>query len=397
MLANALEETKAESASAIVVDPATGEILALANAPTFDPSTRYNSSASESFARRNRAIMDAYEPGSVFKVVTYSAALEEGVVSPEDKIFCGNGQITLGSRVIHDSHPLGELTIREAFAKSSNVAAIKVSMKLGKDKFSEYVSRFGFGQKTNIELPAETAGIVHSLKDNEKTGKPASLSRMASMAMGHEVGVTAIQAVSALAAIANKGTWIQPHLVRKIVSGDAGQRVLWESRPQKRTVVSPETAEKIRSMLVGVVEEGTGKRARLADYDVAGKTGTAQKIIGGKYSQSAYIASFAGFVPASNPRYAIIVVLDNPRGAHQGGQVAAPVFNEIASAALIDNGVLPDSEAYRSSLAKLREKAQEKTQSNSVARPAATPMPSPTANVRRGPSLRPLRKSVEES
>lgn len=369
LLTQALDETKADSVSAIVIEPQTGEILAMANAPTFDPVSKFNGSETDFYVRRNRALTDVYEPGSVFKMVTYSAAIEEGLAKPDEKIHCGNGHIQLGSRIIHDAHPYGELTVSQALAKSSNVAAIKIASRVGNEKFADYMFRFGFGRKTGIDLPAEAIGLVNPLSRWGSTS-------LASMAMGHEVGVTALQAVTAMASIANRGVWVQPHVVKKIVTGDPGQRLLWEAKPETRNVISERTANTIKGMLEDVVETGTARHAvQLAGYTAAGKTGTAQKVVNGTYSNSAYIASFDGFVPVSNPRFAIIVVLDNPKGAHQGGQVAAPIFNKIAQAALTDYGVLPDAEDYRQAMIRLQEKFAT-TPKDWNKEPTASPSPS---------------------
>ena len=346
-LAKALADTQADSISAIVMDTQTGEILAMANAPTFDPSGKWADNKQEEYVRRNRAITDIYEPGSVFKIVGYSGAIEEGLVRPEDKIRC-KGSVTLGSRIIKDEHCHGEVTLAQALAKSSNTGAIHVVRKLGDERFAKYIELFGFGRKTGIDLPAEAFGLARPFNKWQTTS-------FASIAIGQEIGVTAIQAVAAMSAIANRGIWVKPHIVKKIVTGDAGQRTLWEAQPETRKVISEQTAKTISSMLEGVVESGTARHAvQLAGYTAAGKTGTAQKVINGKYSDSAYVASFDGFVPATNPRFAIIVTIDNPKGAHQGGQVAAPVFNQIAQAALSDYGVLPDTEDHRQAMAELQ-------------------------------------------
>ncbi|MBS1806858.1 MAG: hypothetical protein JST84_01545 [Acidobacteria bacterium] len=387
-LAQAVEETKSQSGSAIVLDTSTGEVLALANFPTYDPAARLGGKEEDSYARRNRALTDPYEPGSVFKMVTYSAAIEEGVVKPENKIHCGNGQIALGSRIVRDAHPYGELTVAQALAKSSNVGAIKIGLQVGKDRMFDYLTRFGFGKKTGIDLPGESLGIVRPLND-------WTYNSMGSIPMGHEIGVTAIQAVAAMAAIANRGTWVQPHIVKRIVSSDDERQELWKVNPETRQVISEQTADTIKTMLTGVVESGTARNAvQLAGYTAAGKTGTAQKVINGRYSDSAYVASFAGFVPATSPRFAIIVVLDYPKGAHQGGQVAAPVFNQIAQAALGDYGVLPDTDEYRQKIAELQDEFRAKakdmtkalTASPTPGKVAATPSPKPSATTTATPA-----------
>lgn len=385
LLAKAVEETQSESGSAIVMDISNGEILALTNYPTYDP-MRLTGSEKEAYARRNRALTDPYEPGSVFKIVTYSAALQEGLTKPENKIFCGNGQIAIGPRIVRDAHPYGELTVAQAFAKSSNVAAIKLGLQVGKEKMFEYLTRFGFGKKTGIELPHESPGIVRKLEKWTQNS-------MGSIPMGHEISVTAVQAVAAMAAIANRGTWVQPHIVKQIVSSDAEQRELWRANPVTRRVIDEPTADTMKTLLADVVEIGTARHAiQLAGYTAAGKTGTAQKVMNGAFSSSAYVASFDGFVPATNPRFAIIVVLDYPKGAHQGGQVAAPVFNEIAQAALVDYGVLPDTDEHKKKLAELEKEfqARDKGLTKSLVAAAATPKPvtTPTASVK--PTVTPV-------
>lgn len=386
LLAQTVEETQSESGSAIVLDISNGEILALTNYPTYDP-MHMTGTEKESYARRNRALTDPYEPGSVFKIVTYSAALQEGLVKPENKIFCGNGQIAIGPRIVRDAHPYGELTVAQALAKSSNVAAIKIGMQVGKERMFDYLTRFGFGKKTGIDLPYESSGIVRKFESWTQNS-------MGSIPMGHEIGVTAVQAVAAMAAIANRGTWVQPHIVKQIVSGDAEQRELWKANPVTRQVISEQTADTMRDLLADVVEIGTARHAvQLAGYTAAGKTGTAQKVINGKYSDSAYVASFAGFVPATSPRFAIIVVLDHPKGAHQGGQVAAPVFNKIAQAALVDYGVLPDTPEHKQKIAELEKEFQARSKglTKSLAAAAPTPAaatPTPKASIK--PTIAPV-------
>ncbi len=387
-IAEALTETKADGISAIVMDPATGEILALANAPTFEPGARWQGSEQEKNARRNRAIVDVYEPGSVLKMVTYSAALEEGLARPDEKINC-SGPFMNGPFPISDTHSYGELTVAEALAKSSNVGAIRLALRVNKDRFADYLTRFGFGQKTGIDLPAEEVGMVRSVKNWEPTSLP-------SMAIGYGIGVTAIQAVTAMASIANRGLWVQPHVLKKIVSADASQRVLLEVEPKTHRVMREETADGIKSMLAKVVETGTARNAiQLASYTAAGKTGTAKKVINGKYSDSAYYASFAGFVPATNPRFAIIVVIDTPKGAHQGGQVAAPIFNQIAQAALGDYGVLPDVDEFRQKMSEMQDDLRAKPARQVEAAPSpiklvATPMPKASVKPTPVPSPTPL-------
>ena len=374
-MAQALAETQADSICAIVMDPATGEILSLANAPTFDPrENRYKGDEAEK-ARRNHAIADLYETGSVMKMVTYAAVIEEGLARPDEKINC-QGPYMNGGYAISDTHSNGVLTVSQALAKSSNVGTIRLALRLKKEQFADYLKRFGFGQKTGIDLPFERAGGLPEATEWGPT-------RMPSMAIGYGVSISAIQAVSAMAAIANGGVWTQPHLVKRIESADASGRVLWEANPITRRVISENTAGTMTGMLAGVVENGTARNAvQLANYTAAGKTGTAKKVVNGHYSDSAFYASFVGFVPATKPRFAIIVVLDNPKGAHQGGQVAAPIFNQIAQAALGDYGVLPDVDLPRPKVTVAESRTTPPPQAQAAATPikvAETPAPKPSA------------------
>ncbi|PWT90129.1 MAG: hypothetical protein C5B55_10190 [Blastocatellia bacterium] len=330
----AVERSHAKSGSAIVLNPRNGEILALANAPTFDPN---NLSASPAEARRNWALENVYEPGSTFKIVAYSAAIEKKLAKPDDRIDCLMGAITVAGRLIHDGHRYGVLTLREALAKSSNVAAIKLGLRVGDEGMYDFITRFGFGSRTGIELPAETAGIVRKVD----RWQPSSIG---SIAMGQEVGVTPVQVAAAFGALANDGIRISPHVVRE--TRNAAGVVTYQAQPDQRRVVSAETAITLRGMLEGVTLNGTAKRAQLDGYSAAGKTGTAQKIDPKTrtYSKTKYVGSFVGFAPVSNPQVVIIVVMDEPTGAYHGGDVAAPVFREIAEQILPDLGVMPDIE-----------------------------------------------------
>jgi cell division protein FtsI (penicillin-binding protein 3) len=333
-LAAAVENSKAKSGTAIVLDPRTGEILALANAPSFDPNDARRSAAE---SRANQALQNIYEPGSTFKIVAYSAAIEEGLVKPSDHIDCQMGSINVAGRIVHDHHAFGSLTITEALAKSSNVAAIKLGLRLGDARMYDYIRRYGFGARTNVELPGETAGIVRPVARWQPTS-------MGSIAMGQEIGVTPLQMAAAFAAIANDGVRIAPHLVREIRTTDG--TLTYQAQPEMRRVVSAETAKVLRGMLESVTVSGTAKKAQVEGYTAAGKTGTAQKIDPKTktYSSTKYIGSFVGFAPVDNPAVVIIVVIDEPAGAYHGGDVAAPVFREIAQQILPDLNVAPDME-----------------------------------------------------
>jgi len=330
----AVELTHAKSASAVVLDPRTGEILALANAPGFNPN---DLTTATSEARRNPALESPYEPGSTFKIVAFSAALEKGLVKPEDEINCQMGQITVASRVVHDHKPFGMLTVANALEQSSNVAAIKLGLLVGNESMYDYITRFGFGSRTGIDLPGETVGILHPLKRWQA-------SSIGSIAIGHEIAVTPLQMAVAYGALANNGVRVTPHLVREIRSPDGV--TLFQAAPEQRSVLKADTAAALRGMLEGVTLRGTAKRAQLNGYRAAGKTGTAQKIDPrtGTYSKTKFVGSFVGFAPVSNPAVVIIVVIDEPAGAYHGGEVAAPVFREIAEQILPDLNVLPDVE-----------------------------------------------------
>jgi cell division protein FtsI (penicillin-binding protein 3) len=354
-LATALEKTHAKSAAAVVLDPRTGEVLALANAPSFDPNDAGGASAD---ARRNDALQNIYEPGSTFKVVAYTGALEEKLIRPDDRIECP-GSISLPGRVVHD-HARGLLTATEALAKSSNVAAIKLGLKLGNDRLYDYIRRLGFGTKTGIELPGETGGLIRPVSK----WQPGSIG---SIPIGQEVGVTPVQMAAAYSAIANDGVRVAPHLVREV--RDAEGKTIARTEPESHRVVSVETARMLRGMMEMVTLKGTARAAQLEGYTAAGKTGTAQKIDPKTraYSATKYVASFVGFAPVEAPAAVIIVVVDEPVGAHHGGDVAAPVFSEIANQILPYLDVMPDqSPDAKSAAGQLASNAVPSPQSDST-------------------------------
>jgi cell division protein FtsI (penicillin-binding protein 3) len=333
-LVSAVERTHAKSGTAVVLDPRTGEILALANVPSFDPN---DPRAVSDQARVNQALQNIYEPGSTFKVVAYSAAIERGLAKPTDKIDCQMGSITVAGRLIHDHKPFGTLTLMQALAQSSNVAAIKIGLRVGDASMFDFMTRYGFGCKTGVELPGETSGLLRDVKK----WQPSSIG---SIAMGQEVGVTPVQMAAAYATFANDGVRIAPHLVREIRAADGS--VVYNAQPEQHRVVTAETAQTMRHMLEEVTINGTAKKARLNGYTAAGKTGTAQKIDPKTktYSKTKFIGSFVGFAPVENPSVVIIVVIDEPAGSYHGGDVAAPVFNEIAEQILPGLNVEPDAE-----------------------------------------------------
>jgi cell division protein FtsI (penicillin-binding protein 3) len=333
-LSAAVERAHAKSGTAIVMDPQTGEILALANAPSFDPNEPTKDSAE---ARVNSALQNTYEPGSTFKIVAYSAAIEKGLVRPEDKIDCQMGQITVAGRLIHDHKPFGVLTIADALAQSSNVGAIKLGLLVGNESMYDYMKRLGFGSRTGIDLAGESAGQLRALS----RWQPSSIG---SLAMGQEIAVTPLQMATAYCVLANDGMLVKPHVVRELRSPNGA--ILFQAKPEARRALKPETTQALRNMLEGVTLHGTARKAQLDGYTAAGKTGTAQKIDPKThaYSKSKYIGSFVGFAPVQHPAVVIIVVIDEPEGAYHGGDVAAPVFREIAEQILPDLSVSPDIE-----------------------------------------------------
>ncbi|MBA3439541.1 MAG: transpeptidase family protein [Pyrinomonadaceae bacterium] len=332
-LATAVANTRARTGTAIVLDPRSGEVLALAGVPAFDPNEAGNSSAA---ARTNEALQNIYEPGSTFKIVAYAAAIEEKLIQPEDRIDCQMGAIDVAGRIVRDHHPYGMLSMTEALAKSSNVAAIKLASRVGRERMYDYITRFGFGVRTGIELPGETPGLLRPVA----RWQPSSI---ASIAIGQEIGATPLQVAAAFGALANDGVRVAPHLVREVRHADG--RVLRRTTPSEQRVTSVRTARALRGMLESVTVEGTAKRAQLSGYRAAGKTGTAQKIDPRTkaYSKTKYVASFVGFAPVENPSVVIIVVINEPTGAYYGGEVAAPVFREIAESVLPYLNVAPNA------------------------------------------------------
>jgi len=333
-----LEETVTEhralGGTAIVMRPDTGEILALANRPTFDPNTYARFPAD---TRRNRAIGALYEPGSTFKIVTAGAALDEKKVTPATVIFCENGSIQIGKfRIQEDRLPFGYLSVREIVEKSSNVGAVKLGQTMSSSVFYRHLTDFGFGRTTGVDLPGESRGLLRS--PSEWSG----LSQ-ASLSIGQEVGVTPLQSVVAVAAVANGGVLRRPWIVAGLIGEDGSLSRTGRAADSGRRILSPETAAELTSILEAVVTDGTGRAAALPGYRVAGKTGTAQKIDEtGRYSHGKYVASFVGFVPSHNPALAIIVVVDEPHGGFHGGEIAAPAFARIALPALQYLGVMPE-------------------------------------------------------
>jgi len=333
-LERSMAETAAAAGSVVVVEPFSGEILAMAGRPTFNPN-RY--SAFPSSRWRNRMVSDAFEPGSIFKIVTAAAAIQEKVVDPGEVLDCGDGVIQIAGTVIHDHKAFDRLSFREAVTKSSDIGMIRVGQRLGRENFDRYVRAFGFGQATGVDLPGESGGLL------KPTSKWSALT-LPSMSFGQEVGVTALQMAMAGAAVANGGYLMKPLVVRRIE--DASGKVVREDKPLVvRRVLDPDAVDTLAEMLRLVVREGTGQRAAVSGYVVAGKTGTAQKIdpASGRYSMVDHVSSFLGYVPASRPALVILASLDTPRGAqNQGGDVAAPLFARVAESSLRALAVPPD-------------------------------------------------------
>ena len=317
----------AHSGTIVILDPKTGEVLALANEPTFNPNAFARSPASH---RRNRAVQDIYEPGSAFKVVTASAALEEGVVKPDDLIDVSAGVIRFGARRIEDDHRYETLSFADVIVKSSNVGVIKIGLQLGPERLDRYVRRFGFGQTLSRDFPGQSRGLVHDLSRLDD-------SALASVAMGYQIGVTPLQLAAAVSAVANGGELLEPRLVRAVLRQDVRIEI---PRRVVRRVIGAETAAELTTIMEAVVERGTAPRAQVPGHTVAGKTGTTRKVVEGRYSNSEYNVSFLGFVPSRSPVLTILVMIDTPRANDlYGGTVAAPIFSRVAEAALRYLGV----------------------------------------------------------
>jgi cell division protein FtsI (penicillin-binding protein 3) len=334
-----LAEAKARGGVCIVMNPHTGEVLALSVRSTLRGRGAFNPNEPKQYQPeewRNRAVTDAFEPGSIFKVVTAAAALEEKVIHPQERIDCSAGSIQVADRIIKDAHKNGVLTFTDVIAESSNVGTIKVAQRLGKARFAKYIDAFGFGKKTGIDLPGEIPGLTR----DHRLWSGVSL---ASMSIGQEIGVTPIQIAAAFSAVANGGTLMKPYLVSEIGDSKDTERVTFGPVIASRAI-SEETSRKLRQILQKAVESGTGQKAKPASYTAAGKTGTAQKIDQrtGQYSKEDYVSSFVGFTPAGAPKLVIVVMIDSPVGVSWGGSVAAPVFRAVAEQSLTYLQVQPD-------------------------------------------------------
>ncbi len=325
-LDQAIHDTQAIAGTVIVENPHTGEILALANRPTFNPNRRKEITPN---ALTNRAVSYVYEPGSTFKLVTISAALEEKLTNPDEVFDCQMGSIVYNGMRIRDSKPHGLLPVWGVLAESSDVGSIKIALRLGEDRYYKYIRAFGFGQQTGIELPGETRGL---------TKPPSRWSKVsiAAISIGQEIGISPIQLAGLVSTFANDGVWVAPRIVAGKVEPQGTPQAVAFHPGASRRVISSYTAAEMRSMMQKVVLEGTGRKAILEGYTSAGKTGTGQKVdpATGAYSKTKYVGSFAGFAPLNDPQIVVAVILDSAVGPHQGGQVAAPVFHRVAQQTL---------------------------------------------------------------
>lgn len=321
-LSEAIRKARAKAGVAIVIDPGSGAILAMASSPTFDPNN-FGQSPQPSY--RNLAISLVFEPGSTFKSITAAAALETNAFKPEDRIYCENGAIRVANYIIHDHEPYGWLSFSQAIEKSSNIGLLKVGQKVGSVNFYNIIRAFGFGRETGLEVSGEEKGIV----PGARSWKPINT---ATISFGQGIAVTPLQMVCAYAAIANGGVWNRPYLVKEVI-GPEGVPYKKSFSAEGKRIISIETSFRLREILRRVVESGTGQAAKIEGIDIAGKTGTAQKISpggGGGYQEGKYIASFLGFFPVDAPKVLIAVFIDEPKGVYYGGVVAAPCFKEMA-------------------------------------------------------------------
>jgi cell division protein FtsI/penicillin-binding protein 2 len=322
----AMEATHGVSGTVVVENPHTGEILALANRPTFNPNLTREITPEK---LKDHAVSDVYEPGSTFKIVTISAALDENLTRPDEKFDCQMGSIVVFGRRIHDWHPFGVLPVSDILAHSSDVGAIKVALRVGDERMYKYIRAFGFGQQTGIELPGETRGLAKPLNRWSKVS-------IGAIAMGQEIGVSPLQLAAMVSSIANDGVMVGSHIVAAANEPHGTPQTIAFHATQQRRAISTTTAALMRQMMQGVVLRGTGKKAILEGYSSAGKTGTAQKVDPAThtYSRTKYIASFAGFAPVNNPEIVVVTIIDSPQGRHHGGDVGAPIFQHVAQQVL---------------------------------------------------------------
>ena len=325
-LETAMEQTRSIAGTVVVANPHTGEILALANRPTFNPNLSREITPAK---LKDHAVSDVYEPGSTFKLVTISAALQEKVTNPGEIFDCQMGAIVVNGMRIRDHKAYGLLSVSDILAKSSDVGAIKIALRLGEERFYKYIRGFGFGQQTGIELPGETRGLAKPLNRWSKVS-------IGAISMGQEIGISPVQLTAMVGTIANDGVWVAPRIVAATNEPRSTPQMIAFHPANERRVLSPMVAAEMKQMMQGVVLHGTGTKAILEGYSSAGKTGTAQKVDPGThaYSRTNYVASFAGFAPVNNPAIVVAVILDSAVGLHQGGQICAPVFQRVAQQVL---------------------------------------------------------------
>jgi cell division protein FtsI (penicillin-binding protein 3) len=325
-LEQGMQDTHAIAGTVIVENPHTGEILALANRPNFNPNVRKEI---RNEALKNRAVSDVYEPGSTFKLVTISAALQEKLTNPNELFDCQMGSIVYNGMRIHDSKAHGVLSVTDVLAESSDVGAIKIALRLGEERFYKYIRAYGFGQQSGIELPGETRGLTKPVNRWSKVS-------IAAISMGQEIGISPVQLSGLVSTFANDGVYASPRIVATTTEPLGTPQTIAFHPQNERRIISPTTAAQMRQMMQAVVLHGTGRKAILDGYTSAGKTGTAQKVdpATGAYSHTKYVGSFAGFAPINNPAIVVVVILDSAVGLHQGGQVSAPIFRRVAQQAL---------------------------------------------------------------
>ena len=366
ILAETVAKYNAKAGMSVMIDPHTGEILAMASVPTYNPN---DPSDAAKRGARNRTISDTFEPGSTLKTFTFAAALDLGKVKPEDRIDCQMGQLAVGKFHIRDDHPKGVISAAEVFKFSSNIGTIKVARRIGKEALWNALDRFGFGQPTYLGVPGERRGILRPVS---RWGEI----EFATHAFGQGMTVTPVQLAAGFAAIAAYGVYHPPRLALHYIGTD-GKTEPVERPPEARgeaRVMSESAARTLLTIMQGVTEDGTAKQAAIPGYLVAGKTGTAQKVTGGRYDPSKYLASFVGIVPADNPRFVIVVMIDEPQGIHYGGVVSAPAFKAIAEMALRYLGVAPSSSV---AVQDKKDKTEKKSSTPTPHQAPAETMPEP--------------------
>ena len=338
-----VEENRAKSGMVLIQDPKTGEILAMASYPDYDPNIFSKGEIPADFNRKwleNPSVSRLFEPGSTFKLITFAAALEEKAVLPTQEFECENGRWKVAGSFINDHEPQGRLTVPQILERSSNIGTAKIGLKLGADRMYRYARAFGFGSRTGLQVPGETDGLFRDPKKWSALSLPI-------LSFGQEIGVTAIQLIGAYSAVANGGMLLEPRVIRSIDNPSPGAETVKPGPRAVRRVISQETAALLRRMLRGAVERGTGMKARVPGYSVCGKTGTAQKIDPktGKYSDEKYVASFCGFLPADDPALVCLVILDEPQRTYWGGETAAPLFSRVMSRAVTVLDIPPQEAA----------------------------------------------------